>query len=1274
MERGILGGDAHEALRTFVAPTYVTIPAQFLLFSCVLCTFSPSGSSESENTQTAKCSLSMVTRSNSGPRGDLLQLSQQGNSYTSEVYCDRLTARLNHLASRLQENPSNGSQISEILSPDFVGMPLRPSREKILRVDTPLKVFRGIWESELDLDRDTFSTEFRALFEHYEQVFAADFQIVEIANGPGNGPLLLKTRILYDVVGRPKNCWRGQRIGEWELEWRLEKEEWRITKWKVVNGLRSEASRALTADVSMAALGGNSSYHQQLALGIDHWRGRLDGAVGINVHGNHGISAGDVDNDGYDDIYLSQPAGLPNRLFRNNGDGTFTDITHKAGVAVLDNTSMSLFADMDNDGDQDLIVISSFGPLLFVNQGEGTFQERPNSFKLAETPRAEFTGAAIADYDRDGFLDLYLCAYGYYLGAGNYRFATPYYDANNGPSNFLLRNRGDGVFLDVTASSGMQQNNHRFSFAATWCDYNRDGWADLYVANDFGRNNLYRNNGNGTFSDVAEYAGVEDIGAGMSVSWLDYNRDGWPDLYIGNMWSSAGLRITQHPSFQASAPLSVKKMLQRHAKGNSLFHNVGDGTFREVGFDAGVERGGWAWGSDFIDLDNDGYDDLYIANGMITGTDPKGLASFFWREVVSRSPLKETPSSYYEKAWTRIVDLIHRHESWAGRERNVFYLNNRDGTFSNVSGVVELDFESDSRSFAVTDVDHDGDSDIILMSRTPPGIQVLRNEIGTTNESVSIRLRGHRSNRDAVGARVTVFGPEVSLTRTIHAGSGFLSQRSKELSFGLGKAERIDRVRIEWPSGAVQELLQVPAGHRISVEEGVDLFTEEPFRKELHQSQALEKQFQGSRRSVESGAWLIESLWAPDFTLFDVYGDRHHLSDYRGRPLVLCIWAPHCFPSQLLEFEKSHKEFEHSGLEVLTIAVEKPDQTGEVKRFVRNHGLELTVLVAEEAVLTAYNTLKEYLFNERTDMQIPTTLLLNRSGEIEKIYQGPVQAGQILMDFRRLADREDRVARALPFAGQFYSTRPRRNLFQLGVAFFEKGLLDSARFFLEQSAEMNPIDPHTHYNLGILYMKTALLGRAAEAFEKALELKKDYPEAHNNLGVLFAQQDRWEDALAQFETALAIRPYYAEAANNLAALYDRQGKTEEALRILEKNLSQQDRNIEILNNLGMLYAKKGALGPAEGFFSEVLNVQPDHPEAATNLALVQAQQGKTEVAIKTLLDTLERSPGFEKAYLVLATVYSRSGNKEAAVAALRKLLRENPAHLAGREALRKLNQ
>ena len=257
--------------------------------------------------------------------------------------------------------------------------------------------------------------------------------------------------------------------------------------------------------------------------------------------------------------------------------------------------------------------------VLHENVGNGTFPIRA----VLVSKSVLFSLNAI-DFDRDGDLDLFTCGYS---GAGQISpadvFASPmpYHDANNGAPNALLANDGRWGFRDVTAETGLGVHNLRFSLASVWEDYYNDGDQDLYVANDFGRNNLYRND-DGKFTDVAAEAGVEDIGPGMSASWGDANNDGLSDLYVSNMFSSAGSRITRQKQFQSGLDSESLASFQRHARGNSLFINQGDGTFIDVAESSGAVMGRWAWGSLFVDLNNDGWKDLYVTNSFVTAEKP----------------------------------------------------------------------------------------------------------------------------------------------------------------------------------------------------------------------------------------------------------------------------------------------------------------------------------------------------------------------------------------------------------------------------------------------------------------------------------------------------------------------------------------------------------------------------------------------------------------------------------------------------------------------------
>ena len=1138
-------------------------------------------------------------------RADSHYLQVGSDDFVSETYHDAIARILAALKA------TRGESITHLLRPEFSGSSLKPSTSRLVRrIGSSVEIHLDTYSQSL-VPSDAFLKDLHAYFNGFRELQAADFEVTSISGTPEN----LETLVQFQFVGSGEGFYREQRSGRWRMDWR----NYKLSLWQVSEQTRTRTTAPCFVDIALHAFSKITSFSEQLARGVDYWRTVMDAASGIDIYGHNGVSVADIDGNGFDDLYVCQPAGLPNRLYRNLGDGTFEDITEKSNLGLLDNTSCAIFADFSNKGRQDVVIVRNNGPLLFENKGNGKFSLKPDAFHFATPPRGTFTGAAAADYDRDGLLDIYFCLYAFYQGSGQYNYPLPYYDAENGPPNFLMRNNGDGTFRDATTESGLNQNNTRYSFCCGWGDSNGDGWPDLYVVNDFGRKNLYRNKGNGTFDDVAAQCGVEDVGAGMSVSWLDYDNNGYQDLYVANMWTAAGQRITMQDAFGKNSSPQSRTLNRKHAMGNSLLHNAGDGTFRDISTKAGVGMGRWSWSSDALDFDHDGHADLYIANGMVSGPVSEDLNSFFWRQVVANSPDTPRPSSAYEQGWNTINDLIRSDYTWSGYERNVFYANNRDGTFTDVSGAIGLDFLEDGRSFALADFDHDGRQEIFLKNRNGPQLRLLRNVISELPASVTVRLRGGSgSNRDAIGAAVTLETATGKQTKLLQAGSGFLSQHSKELFFGLGETKGPVSLSVRWPSGHVQHFPRIPSDHRVLLEESLATPSLlEPFRSisplPFHQEQHSEP------LPTDVETWLVSPLAAPE-------------------------QSPGRFV--LLNFNRSQSHWTERDLRFTVIEVTDPKTAA------------------------VYNVIYRYLFDRHRDLTRPTSFLINPAGEIVKVYQGSLDAATV--------ERDCKTAKksALPFPGNSETYESGRNYLTLGSAFFQKGLYLQAQSAFLSAVQNDPDSAEAHYGLGSAYLKLDKVEEAQASFKHAVSMKAGYPDtvsnAWNNLGLIATRSGQLATAIGYFKSALDGNPNYTIALLNLGNAYRQQKRWEDARKTLEQVLQLSPEDPEVNYSLGMVFAQTDSSDEAYDYLQRALKFRPGYPEALNNLGILYLRTRHRNEAVAAFEECIRVAPLFNQAYLNLARVYVLEGDSSKARSLLSELLQKSPDDALVQRALEQI--
>jgi tetratricopeptide (TPR) repeat protein len=1210
------------------------------------------------------------------------------DEFVTEKYQDHIAAVFSEWSSQLLQSSQNTAAIEKVVSADFSGQSLKPSVWKVVYGDAPLQVWKGEFGGEAMLRRPDFLAEWRSSVSVFSKIITAEFQVTsiyavaEVASAHGQSQTL-ETVVRFELVGAGDGFHREQRVGNWQMSWGLSASEvLTLRSWKVLEETRSRSTAPVFVDVATHAFGGDHSYTSQFLHGSDYWRTVLDGASGIDIYGHNGISVADIDGDGFDDLYVCQPAGLPNRLFRNQGDGTFEDITELSGLGVQENTACALFADFENSGRQDVIVVRASGPLLFRNIGGGKFRAQPHAFHFENPPRGTFTGAAIADYDRDGWLDIYFCLYAFYQGTDQYRYPMPYYDAENGPPNFMMRNNRDGTFADVTRRSGLDQHNRRFSFCCAWGDYNGDQWPDLYVVNDFGRKNLYRANGDGTFTDVAPEAGVEDVGAGMSGCWLDFDNDGRQDLYVADMWTAAGLRVSQQDNFQKDASKQIRERYRKHAMGNSLYQNSGAEKFADASARSGTTTGRWAWSSDAWDFNHDGFLDLYIANGMISGETREDLNSFFWRQVVANSPLEPKPNHEYEQGWNAINELIRSDGTWSGFERNVFYLNNRDGTFSDVSGIVGLDCMEDSRTFVLADFDHDGRQEMVLKNRNGPQLRFFKNVVPDLAPAIAFRLTGKKSNRDAIGACVTVETESGRQTRGLQAGSGFLAQHSKELFFGLGAAKGLVRASIRWPSGLVQNLAGLPHNHRVWVEEGIPPSRIEPFAKSSSLPAApLDVVSTPEVLPAATESWLLAPVQAPDFSLRRKDGRLESLSARRDKPVLICFLSSATAGSQdhLRLLGKLDSRWGREGLQLVVIDIDAAQRVDGGETVQHDPTQSLPILQATQDVIAIYNLLFRSLFDRHRDLSLPTAFLVDEVGDIVKVYQRSFENEHFGEDFKHIPRTVgERIAKALPFPGADTGYAFGRNYLSLGSVFYERGYLETSEGFFRRALQDDPSSSEALYGLGSVYLQQQKLKEARESFERVLKLESGYPgtipNAWNNLGILSAREGDATAAIKFFQRALQIDPAHLIALLNLGNAYRQRKEWAQAKATLERAFEIGPDDPEVNYSLGMVFAQLDESDRAFEYLKRAVSLRPVYPEALNNLGVLYLRMRQPEEAIHSFEASMRVTPEYDQSYLNLARVYVIQGERKKAREVLLELLKQHPEHAQARAELNQLEQ
>lgn len=522
-------------------------------------------------------------------------------SWPTEAFNGEAAATKSAFLGSIEKGSLDAAAAAAVFSPEFRGENLTGRARSKPRVQSGLSL--ADWsDTAASLDAPAFVASFNNYLSELDEVLSVEIHTWEIQTRPrASGLPGLETTEAVWILGRLADG----RLREDRMYLVLDLVKEQDASWKIAE-VRTRSGRT--------TVGPGPYFHDVTAEAVPAGYDQ----IGAQIYTDGGPVLADFDADADLDLFLPR-LHAPARLYENDGSGHFEDATAEWGLEIAllaEGSNSGLFLDLDRDGRLDLVVgLRTRGLAVFRNEGRGFRQA--NGGRLAAGP-GQWESLAAADYDGDGAIDIYLCNYN--LIDAEHQ-PESYVDAKDGLPNVLLRNRGDGSFEDVTVKAGLGPGRERWSYAAAWADYDRDGDPDLLVANDYGPKGLYRNKGDGGFEEVSREVGADDFGNGMAAMWGDLDGDLWLDAYCSNMQSFAGNRITQLEHFPGTP--EQRALYRRFSQGNTFLRNQGDGTFKDDTERAGLKGAFWAWGNLAFDYDADADLDVFVNGGFYTGASAK---------------------------------------------------------------------------------------------------------------------------------------------------------------------------------------------------------------------------------------------------------------------------------------------------------------------------------------------------------------------------------------------------------------------------------------------------------------------------------------------------------------------------------------------------------------------------------------------------------------------------------------------------------------------------
>ena len=1056
--------------------------------------------------------------------------------------------------------------------------------------------------------RSCLGTIMQPLNQHADLEYALDIENTLLLKNDG-----FVTEVNVTVSGRQKSLGSRALNMKWLLRWQPEndKQDARINAFRVTRmediQYRSEHETMFT-DCTTSVIRSGALLSMQFGLGVDQWARRLGAS---RLSGWSGIAVADINGDGLEDFYVCQGKGLPNRMFAQRPDGTAEEVSLKSGIAFQEETKAALFADMDNDGDQDLILGLVTGVVLLENDGTGRFHYSSMLFDARET-----SCLSVADYNNDGLLDLLTCSYFREMRVDPdfADFNNPS-DADNGGGARLYLNKGNLKMESAQQALGLEKK--RFCREARFRDFDDDGDMDIAITNDFASVDLLQNNGD-WFGKIQKDKYFDQSRLYRSLNWGDLDGDGREEMVCTTGATALTRRIAeQYVGTELETQISEEGLLALASPGFWVRLNP------ENEIEAGGELPAFALTGDtiasrLIDLTGNGQPEVVSVAGGITRDNRIDEASVLWRNLLPRfnTMLLETARVELAQQFVDFANRVRSGNSFAPRQRASLLFQAGDRWF-NLAPVAGMDQPLDTRSLAYIDWDRDGDWDILRLNRRAPRLMVLRNNMTPAN-SLELKLRGTSCNRDAIGARVAVFirGQSVPVVSTLDCRSGFLTQSSRRMLFALPQDAQVERIVVRWPGSGYENETFEPArqgrhwllvqGEGQSRELGFETTSMMASQAEaadvvVKESTLWPKPFPPSLEYLrEDGKWWTLQPDEQNMTLIHLWSEadqglQENLSGLADFNRILRVVALNCDGKSEARSDELHVE----------------------------HG------VASAATLDKLKLFAMENFADKNRFNTPCWMVLDRMGRLAIVHSETLGRTQLESDIESFAKPlDDRYVAAPVFRTHYLALAGSPDYRRLAELYIRAGYPDEAKRFQSLAT--------FQFAMGYCVESKTVLsqGRFPEALQLVTQAAKIDPacrEAHLIMGGMHLMQaerniervDNLREASRAFENVLLIDPLNVEARMGLADIAHKKGNLDEAIHIIEAAIDKNESQASILSQTYTLYWIKGRLEFEKGdnvaaseSLAKAYDLRPVEAGLATELGLVYADSDQFETAVE----------------------------------------------------------